>query len=340
MKTQSAKELGKTRAAFLQQLLSQGFDPAFAEKTADDAVKAGQVSDDDDGKVELDGQQRVDAEREAVRIAMATLESRLRVQDLVEMVPEGSPLRQLYSENYPRVFHDSGLESVEFIDRFPVLNGNYGYTRGESRPGATRLVSYRHPQSGNPVVYADVAQTEALFVKLDPVKVARWLENRGHKLFKWEDATSARLSILKSAVLPPVGSDPPGINTIGSDLLSLVHSYSHRMIRKTAVLAGLDRNSLSEFLVPLHLGFFVFAAARGGFVLGGLQAMYEAELVPLLEAVVFDEHRCALDPGCLRSGASCAACMHLGEPSCRWFNRFLDRGTLSGAEGYFQFESS
>jgi hypothetical protein len=87
----------------------------------------------------------------------------------------------------------------------------------------------------------------------------------------------------------------------------------------------------------LHLGFFVFAAARGGFVLGGLQAMFEADLEQLLDGVVFGEHRCALDPGCNRGGSACAACLHLGEPSCRFFNRFLNRNTLNGVDGYFSF---
>jgi hypothetical protein len=28
------------------------------------------------------------------------------------------------------------------------------------------------------------------------------------------------------------------------------------------------------------------------------------------------------------------ACLHLGEPSCRWFNRFLDRSALFGDHGF------
>ena len=28
------------------------------------------------------------------------------------------------------------------------------------------------------------------------------------------------------------------------------------------------------------------------------------------------------------------ACLHLGEPSCRWFNRFLDRRVLFGKNGF------
>jgi hypothetical protein len=95
-----------------------------------------------------------------------------------------------------------------------------------------------------------------------------------------------------------------------------------------------NRASLSEFLVPHHLGFFVYAAARGDFGLGGLQAVFEGEMHLLLRDFVTGEHRCALDPGCTQNGAACMACLHLGEPSCRLFNRSLDRRTLYGPLGY------
>jgi hypothetical protein len=78
----------------------------------------------------------------------------------------------------------------------------------------------------------------------------------------------------------------------------------------------------------------MYAAARGDFVLGGLQALYETELDRVLDSVSRGEQRCALDPACTTEGAACAVCLHLGEPSCRYFNRFLDRRVLFGRDGY------
>ena len=116
--------------------------------------------------------------------------------------------------------------------------------------------------------------------------------------------------------------------TVGSDVLTLTHSYAHRMIRTVTSLAGIDRDALSEYLVPMHLGFFVYAAARGDFVLGGLEAVFEQDLHHVFSRIAYGEDRCALDPGCARHGAACVACMHLGEPSCRGFNRYLSRTSL------------
>jgi hypothetical protein len=53
-----------------------------------------------------------------------------------------------------------------------------------------------------------------------------------------------------------------------------------------------------------------------------------------LQDLVTGEARCPLDPGCRSGGGACMACLHLGEPSCRWFNRFLDRSALFGTDGF------
>jgi len=110
------------------------------------------------------------------------------------------------------------------------------------------------------------------------------------------------------------------------------------MVRQTSYYAGIDRESISELLFPAALTCVTYAVPRGDFVLGGLQAMFEHDLHTVLDRVVMDESRCALDPGCWesRSGAACAVCLHLGEPSCRLFNTHLDRKSLFDANGFFR----
>jgi hypothetical protein len=268
---------------------------------------------------------------------MATVDSRIRLSDLRDGVTAGGPRRALYERDYPRAIKDAGLHSVELIDSFPVLTGVFGFTRHDPTPGASRLVTYRDPRRRYRV-FADMSQTEALFVRLDPIRVATWMADRGFIPPTWTDDRTARIAILRSAAIPEPGDDPPSPPTPGGALLTLIHSYAHKFIRRASVYAGIERTSLSELLVPSHLGFFVYAAARGDFVLGGLQALFETALDKLIDEVAFGESRCALDPGCSQSGSACAACLHLGEPSCRWFNRFLDRSTLRGPRGYLDME--
>lgn len=319
-----------TREVLRQQLTSQHLPAAVIEamlRAADDAGGIGSGA----STVELPPDRIEEAQAQAVTIALAFAESRLRVPDLTNATEPTSELGVLYRERYPIAIRNAGLGNVELCDKFPVLTGMFGYTRGPTGPGASRLVPFRE-KSGAYRVYADLAETEALFFSLAPEQVAAWLMRRGFVIPAWTDAATARGAIITACRVPE--ADGSGGNPAGIELLRLVHSFAHRMMRLAALHAGIDRNALAELLVPLHLSFYVYASARGDFVLGGLQAVFESELDRLLHDFVHGEHRCALDPGCRASGGACMACLHVGEPSCRFYNQYLDRNVLTGSEGY------
>jgi hypothetical protein len=333
MRTRDYSAQGNTASGLRSVLAGQGLGQAFIDATVAEAIRTSQVTDDTNTNVPLEADARASAEREAVLIATALAESRLRVEDLVQAVRPGSEPHSRITTCYGDAMARAGIDAGELLDRFPVLTGQYGYTRGDPAPGASWLVPFRQRRAY--AVYADIASTEALFFRLKASRVAGWLRAQGIVLDPWTDERSARLSVIRCSRVPAPGTDPPEPPIAGSLLLSLIHSISHRLIRHASVLAGIDRNALSELLVPLHLGFFVYALARGAFVLGGLQALFENELDRLLDEVVLGEHRCPLDPSCVRHGAACVGCLHIGEPSCRYFNRYLDRRTLFGPGGYF-----
>jgi len=315
--------------ALRRQLISQGLPEKVVDEMLRAATDSGEFHAESDAG--LPNEIAEEAEGQATTIALAMSDSRIQIADLINSVEPLSVSGVLYRERYKQALEDAGLVAVELIDKFPVLTGHYGYTRGGSGPGDSRLRAYRD-RSGDYIVYGDIAETEALFVRLSPERVAEWLRSRGYNLGMWHDSRSAHLAILRAA--QQAGSSAGGTRTVHESLTMLVHSYAHRLIRLTAVHAGIERNSLSELLVPLHQGFFLYAAARGDFVLGGLQAVFEGDLHMLLREFVHGEHRCALDPGCTRGGGACVACLQLGEPSCRFFNMMLDRRLLFGGSGY------
>jgi len=337
MKEASVEEVETTVDMLRRQLIEQKIDEKLVEQMIAVASQSGQVPKDDKLNLDIDAVQLEDAEDQALTIALAVMNSRLRISDLIRDTDPYSELGILYKDKYPVALQKAGLEAVELLDKFPVLTGQYGYTRGNGEPTESKLNTFRD-RTGGYLVYADIAETEALFIKLSAVKVADWLNSRGFKLTPYSDEVSARIAILKSAELPKIGQPLDEI-TVGSEVFSLIHSYAHRFIRLGAAWAGIDRNSLSELLVPLHLGFYVYAAARGDFVLGGLQAVFESDLDKLLLDIRNGEHRCALDPGCAHSGGACMACLHIGEPSCRFYNTYLSRDVLSGQLGYLSASS-
>jgi hypothetical protein len=321
-----------TASSLKRQLQSQGLPEEVVDQMVQAAVASGKLEEDAGDLDGLDEQARSEAEDEAFAMALAAAASRRRIDDLVSATEEGTELGTLYRVDYPRSMERAHFDSVELIDRFPVLTGHFGYTRGDPTPGASKLMTYKD-RRGDSVVYGDLIETEALFFRLSARKVADWLVARGHRLPAYNTDREARIAIISQTRIPPPGAVKG--TEVGDDVLSLVHSLCHRVIRVLAVRAGIERSGLSEYLVPIHLGFYVYAAVRGDFVLGGLQAVFESELDGLLDDVVHAEQRCALDPGCANGAGACMSCLHLGEPSCRYWNTYLNRGDLFGRSGFY-----
>lgn len=312
-------------------LIQKGISETTAKKMAQQAIDAGELKSAKKVKFpNLEAKDRATAE--AVSVALALDQSRISTKDLSSFA-EGtqSERHSIYKVEYPSSLLHAGLQDVELVEKFPVLTGAFGYTRDGATPGESQLCSFM--LDGKYCVYADLSETEALFIRLKPLLIVDWLIKNGHNLPRCQNDAEARAAILGLGLMPErtdryLATDPRHL------LFTLIHSYSHRLIRRLSVFAGIERNSLSEYIVPYNLGIFIYAAAKGDFVLGGLQAVFEGELHHLLKDFVNGDSRCPLDPGCARAGGACMACLHVGEPSCRYYNRFLSRSTLFGPNGY------
>lgn len=338
MQTARPEKMALTRQSMIDSFVQQGLPLAAAEAAVQAAIDAGADHLDKPVDVlDISTHCRADAEATALEVALATYEGR-RTASQLPSDPVGAALRSLYEVKYVPAIHSAGLVDVDHVDRFPILRGVFGYTRGGKPAGESRLVAFRGRQQSIRV-YADTNETEALYLRLDPVRVAAWLHRRALLNEEPSDPTQARIAIINAAKFPGRGDDV-SVPTVGSAVLSLLHTYAHRIIRQLAVLAGVDRESLAEYLVPHHLGVFIYATPRGQFVLGGLQSVFETDLDRLLDLQVEAETRCPLDPGCDRATGACLACLHIGEPSCSHYNKFLDRKTLFGSDGYLRKELS
>lgn len=310
-------------------LIQQGMSADFAREMAERALERGEViSGATDARVDLPPGARERAQEEALNLISALDRGRVRVDDMIS----GSepPLKSLYETSYVSERTRAGLVNVELLTDFPVTTLSFGFTREEREPAESTLVTFR--ESGAVRAYGLQAHTEALLFQLDPLRVVDYLRSSGFQLPVARDARSARIELLKEMEMPHPGQEDS--QPLGEAVATLLHSYAHRMIRSLASTAGIERDGLSEYLLPHHLSVIVYAGSRGDFVLGGLQSVFETALHTVLNRFVYGESRCALDPGCRAGGGACMACLHLGEPSCRWFNRFLDRDALFGRRGF------
>ena len=319
----------QTVAGLIETLRQSGLSEPTAAELAQQAADRGEVDGGNgDPALVLPDRVRDKAYEEALSLASAVTGGRTRVSDMIKGTTP--PLRTLYEGSYLDRMRAAHLEGVELLDNFPVATLAFGYTRDELQPGTARLVPFR--ERGHYRAYGSLSRTEALLFRLDPVAVHRHLIALGHALPPTNEAREARISILENIDVPYPTQEL--CQPLGGDLLTLVHSYAHRTIRRLAAFAGIERDGLAEYLLPHQMSFIVYAASRSDFVLGGLQAVFETSLHRFLDDFVNGEYRCALDPGCRSGGGACMACIHLGEPSCRWFNRFLDRSRLFGGNGF------
>ena len=319
----------QTFAGLIESFRGAGLSEETAQQFAKEAVEKGEAeSGAGDAGADLPDSVRTKAHEEALSLASAVRGGRTRITDMVDGTTP--PLRTLYEGAYGDAVREARLESVDLLANFPVATLSFGYTRGDLTPGASRLVPFR--ERGHLRAYGLLSKTEALLFRLDPMAVYEHLRLAGHDLPPVADDRAARLALLQRIDIPYPTQEQ--YQPLGGDLLELLHSYAHRAIRRLAAFAGIERDGLAEYLVPHHLAFIIYAASRGDFVLGGLQAVFETSLNRFLADLVTGEWRCALDPGCRSGSGACMACLHLGEPSCRWFNRFLDRSALFGEHGF------
>ena len=310
-------------------LLRQGLSADFAREVAHRALERGEVGEGaTNTPLDLPDNVRNRAQEEAISLSSALEKGRVRVQDMVE----GSepPLRTLYETSYRTLTERARLANVELLTDFPVTTLAFGFTREGRDPTTSTLVPFR--ERGAIQAYGLQAHTEALLLQLDPLQVASYLHKRGFRVPKMTDKRMARIELMRAMEIPRPTEEQ--VQPLGCEVVTLLHSYGHRLIRSLAATAGIERDGLSEYLLPHHLSVIIYAAARGEFVLGGLQSVFETGLETVLSKFVYGESRCPLDPGCRAGGGACMACIHLGEPSCRWFNRFLDRRVLFGENGF------
>ncbi|MEQ9000961.1 MAG: DUF1998 domain-containing protein [Coleofasciculus sp. B1-GNL1-01] len=249
---------------------------------------------------------------------------------------------QSSSESTVQLAQRMGLSQLALVTDFPMIVATYGYSRVESAPRrnpADPIQCQLNPfppqrdYGGKFPIYVDQVQADALLLSLNPERVHAWLERNGFQpqnIPNGSDSTLARRSYFVQLF-----EDAPLRQTLDATrpqarmVFGLLHTLSHLCVRQAALLCGLDQTSLSEYLLPRTLTFAIYCNHRFGATIGALTALFEQSLTEWLNAVR-DARRCVYDPVCREREASCHACTHLAETSCRFFNLNLGRSFLFG----------
>jgi hypothetical protein len=227
-----------------------------------------------------------------------------------------------------------GLRRLSLLTDFPILTAAFGYSRVDYGPNLCRLNPFppERQHEGKYPIYVDQVQADALLISLDPHRMIRWLEINGVPVAL---PMGTDRGLAEQAYFVQLLSGVPLRETIMATsvqarmVFGLLHTLSHFAVRHAALLCGLDSTSLSEYILPRALTFAVYANHRSGATIGALTALFDQTLAEWLSSIR-DSRRCVYDPVCRQREASCHACTHLAETSCRFFNLNLGRSFLFG----------
>lgn len=240
-------------------------------------------------------------------------------------------------EVFKKIAIDRAISDVQVCGEIPFIVCSYGYTREKSEPGeGVVLRAFKEEQSGTKNVYATKLNTEGVLFEFDRKKILLWLEKNEYipkgelpDLDNDEDVKLWFLNNVKPELITPFSRiDPQESATFY--VYNLIHTMSHLLIRSAAGMCGLDKNSISEYILPSVPAVLIYCQNSQGFNLGALFNLFEAYFDKWINGAYKDAQKCIFDPVCIERYKACTGCLFLNEVSCQHFNHDLDRSLIIG----------
>ncbi|MDP9523428.1 hypothetical protein [Pseudomonas putida] len=242
-----------------------------------------------------------------------------------------------------------GLEEMGLIREFDLCRFSFGYSRMESTPRLrdkrgmdmpTRLNLFppvKQNDSTRFPVYVVQQGNEALYVRLKEELVLEWLSSLNcPDMFTLNDGEKLGAGLLGATQpMSPFLDNLPETMTPPAYfyLYTLLHSYSHLLMKYISEYSGLDLGSLGEYIFPADLAFVVY---RNGTTmdLGNLSALWRNAGPAMLTAMLGPKAtQCGTGSLCTERGGACPDCVMMPETSCIAGNKLLSRSVLRSIGG-------
>lgn len=242
-----------------------------------------------------------------------------------------------------RLMTKLGIIDLGLIREFDLCRFTHGYTRVSATPTMekrsqlmpVRLRLFEPLRTGKRPIYVVTQANEALYFRLDPSTVYKWLRAVGVvDLPDWDENSTIKLGGRILEVAQPFGRYFSLLKEADAStyryVYTLLHTYAHMLMKNVAELSGLDLGSLGEYIFPLDLAFVVY---RNGTTmdLGNLSSLWRNENNRFLERLLRpSSHRCNSGRLCDTAGGACPDCIMIPETSCIAQNQLLSRAVLKG----------
>ncbi|HEV8525821.1 MAG TPA: hypothetical protein VGQ71_15105 [Terriglobales bacterium] len=241
-----------------------------------------------------------------------------------------------------------GIQRISHITNLKVVLAAVGYSRERRAPDEQEdappvalngFEDLSDPaMRGRRAMYAMAAETEAIWIRLDPCKVLEWCV----RALGWElpsslvmgDPTRAHAWLLthspaltmNPATVPretkglPVGEAAP---------FHLLHSIAHGLLATIRQHSGYDEKSVMEYLLPADLSFVLYVTSVQNFTAGGMVTLFENYLLNWFDDAAKYTFNCAFDPFCSEQTGACSGCIQR-ELACETMNHGLSRSYIHG----------
>ncbi|HZR34790.1 MAG TPA: hypothetical protein VFA75_05400 [Nevskia sp.] len=271
-----------------------------------------------------------------------------------DLAPEDKDKTAEVQANTRVLLDKLGLEDLGLIREFDLCRFSFGYSRMESgpvlrdkrgldMPVRLRLFpAVRANDSTRFPIYVVQQGNEAIYARLNSGLVLDWLRslqcpdmfalNAGEKIGAGLLATARPMGPFLDNL--PETTAPP----VYLYLYTLLHSYSHLLMKHIAEYSGLDLGSLGEYIFPADLAFVVY---RNGTTmdLGNLSALWRNSGSAMLTSMLAQKAtQCGTGSLCTERGGACPDCLMMPETSCIAGNKLLSRSALKSIGGRPRFD--
>lgn len=243
---------------------------------------------------------------------------------------EDDTIKKMCKENIESLKNSFGIKDITYIPNINLISSCVGLISGINKFYEPGFVPHFNPIWENNrkkekiISYAYPFETEGLLIELDKIRVCDWLIDNGilvrdKKPIDEKEATEILLKIKLDT-------------KEYTALKTLIHTFSHILIKRSSLYTGLDSDSCSELLFANSAAFLIYATSNIN--IGGFAFVFEHSLKDWFRDIYLEISECTFDPACIFERGACFSCLYLPEYVCSEFNKDLDRDVFLGSKRY------
>lgn len=238
---------------------------------------------------------------------------------------ENDDRRQIRKNEFKSIKKEFGIDEILYLAEINLISSCIGLINGRNKFYEPNFVAHFEPiwfdnvkrEHFKAYIYPFV--TEGILIELDKIKICNWLSENGFiTLDEKIDKIQAKEMLLKLEKN----------SEAYKELKTLLHTFSHILIKRSKSYTGLDSESCGEMLFVNPATVLIYSTSSIN--TGGFQFVFEHTLRDWFRDISFEVQECTFDPTCLFELGACFSCLYLPEFVCTNFNKNLDREAILG----------